>query len=293
MAPLFKEVRKYPNVTFSLKWFPIVFSDDFLDAYLGYPRREEPAKTPRVITDKTLMDLCDKYKYIIGAGLINKPLPDITIRYAMANDRFGYAKFGQFFFDESGNLYVWTKDKEFESDHNQDVVERYFGDECEGRGFCHRVIFAGVETPYKDSKGSRIYTGDVLRVKLGELCESQEWNKKVTIPDDVFENNSYIWSFGTLGENEDDLEALYAFPLDNHFVSPDMIARWERIGTVFYKLDANENPKKISTRSLDFQACYGGGYSDEEKCLLSKFTPNFDKEMWKYRALEALGVEFN
>ncbi len=291
MAQLFKEARKYPNVTFTLKWFPYVFSDDFIDACCGCPPSKEPVKTPRVITDKTLMDLCEKYKYLIGTRLIKYPLPEITIRYAIANDKFGYAKFGDFFFDESGNLFVWTKDKKFESKHNQEAVERYFGDECHGRGFCHQAIFAGVETPYKDSKGSQIYTGDVLRVILGVMDESGKWKKRV-ISDEDFELFSDIWAFGTLGENEEDWEALYAFPLDNHFASPDMIARWERIGTVFYQLDFKEQPKTVSSRCWDFQSCYSMGYSNEDKCLLSKFTPNFDKEIWKYRALESLGAEF-
>ena len=71
---------------------------------------------------------------------------------------------GDFFFfgDE---FYVWELDDKYLDDHNQDVVEAVFNDECKGRGYARKVIFAGVQTEFKDCNGENIYTGDVIKVE--------------------------------------------------------------------------------------------------------------------------------
>lgn len=130
---------------------------------------------------------------MIGAGIISAPKLDIRIRYVIDRGRFGYVNFGDFFFYKTGDLYVWTRDKEFAEDHNQYIVKAYFDDECKGRGYCHRVLFAGVKTGYRDSNGDDIYTGDVLDLH-GELYNG-------------------ALALGTLGENSDDWKAKYAFVL--------------------------------------------------------------------------------
>lgn len=130
---------------------------------------------PRVLNEDILSFLCIKYKDEIGIGsYFDNRCP--RIRYVIDKNRFGYADFGDFFFWDDGGLYVWQQSDEFEEDHNPDIVEDYFGHSCEGRGYTLRSIFAGIDTGYDDSKGSRMFTGDIVLVKepngyeMGALC---------------------------------------------------------------------------------------------------------------------------
>lgn len=273
MAPLFAELRDVPNVCLPINWLLILDEDEMIDAYcFGIIPEKPEVEIHEVITEDDLKRLCKKYKYVIGARILSAPKPDIRIRYVIGTGRFGYAKFGDFFFF-GDYLYVWTRNKEFAEGHNQDVVEGYFGDECKGRGYCHRVLFAGVETPYRDSNGDRIYTGDVL---------------------DIYGENKYgTFALGTLGENDMDREAKYAFVLDNHCITPGMCKKMTRVGTVFYQLDWNDEPKTIAELCYRFQPWRPDGIKEEDRIMMAKYTPNFDKEIWKYHAAEILGIEFN
>lgn len=273
MAPLFKELKDTPNVCLPEDWLLDLHNDEDLDVFCTGIIPEKPkVGIPAAITEVDLKRLCEEYKYVIGARILSAPKPDIRIRYVIDRDRFGYAKFGDFFFF-GDDLYVWTRNKEFAEDHNQDVVEGYFGDECKGRGYCHRAIFAGVETPYRDSYGDRIYTGDVLDLH-GEYTNSP-------------------LALDTLGENEEDRKAKYAFVLDNHCVIPEMCKSMTRIGSVFYQLDWNEEPKTIAELCYRFQPWRPDGIKDEDRMVMARYTPNFDQELWKYHACEILGIEFN
>ena len=296
MAPLFEEAWRLPNVNFPLDWALEFDKDKFIDAYLfDIIPEEKVIPLPDALTESDLKRLCEEYKYIIGSALI-VPKPKIRIRYVLDTDKFGYASFGDFFMCEDGELYVWSYDKNNELPHNQDMVELIFGDECKYRRqrkhSFHRVIFAGVETPFSDYKGRKLYSGDVLRV----------WCKKAdgSIPKRFRKDAAYLLAFGTLGENEDDNKALYACVLDNHFISLDMCARIERCGTVFYGLDWNEYPVDITQRCsgfqngiLEYEESKKLYLSEDDKRVLAKFTPNFDKECWKYHALEILEIEFD
>ncbi len=273
MAPLFKELKDTPNVCFPEDWLLILQEDEFADAFFSGIIPEKPVvKIPAAITEEDLKRFCREHKYVIGARIISAPVPDISIRYVVDRGRFGYAGFGDFFFF-GDYLYVWTHNQEFAPDHNQDVVEGYFNDECKGRGYCHRVIFAGVKTPYRDSTGDSIYTGDVL-----ELHGEYDYG---------------TFALGTLGENDGDWEAQYSFVLDNHCITPEMCKSMTRVGTVFYQLDWNDEPRKIADLCYRFQPWRPDGIKEEDRLTMAKYTPNFDKEIWKYHANEILGIEYN
>lgn len=290
MAPLFKEARDLPNVNFPRKWLRILDHDKFVDAVIFGVIPEEPVVSiPEALTERDLKRLCKEYKYIIGSA-VRAPKPNIGIRYVIDTNRFGYAEFGDFYICDDGELYVWTRDKTLASAHNQNMVECIFEDECKHRNrYFIKVIFAGVKTPYVDCNGSHIYTGDVLRIWLeGDYC-----TKSGNFEDEY----AMLLAFGTLGWNEKDEEewyARYVFKLDNHSVTPCMCARMERCGTVFYQLDWDEKPIEVELRCNTFQDIYNSsGLKMKDKEVLAKYTPNFDKDLWKYHAREIIGAEFN
>ena len=117
----------------------------------------------------------------------------ILIRYMSSDGQLRIASFGDYFF-YGQELYVFDYDDMWASEHNEGVVIDYFHDECKGRGYAHKVTFAGVWTGIRDSNGKIIYTGDVCKIVRG-----------------ASHYRFAISSFGADGSN-----ACYAFVLDNH-----------------------------------------------------------------------------
>lgn len=229
---------------------------------------------PRVLNEDILSFLCLKHKDEISIGSY-KNFPRPRIRYVIDKNRFGYANFGDFFFLDDGGLYVWQQSNEFEEDHNPDIVEDYFGHPCEGRGYTMRSIFAGIDTGYDDSNGSRMFTGDIVLVKerdgyeMGALC--------LASPCGIIS------------------DGFYGFPLDNHSLTLDMCKEGgynlQRIGTIFYQLDPCEDPVSIWNQALVYNNTYRDKEDESILRTMAKYTPYFDKEVWKYLGLEILGIE--
>ena len=269
MAQLFEDVLDIPNIAYPRQWLPYMTIDYTLG--LKTPRGKEAA--PLVVSDRVLKRLCEQYLYEIGAG-INSYLPNIKVRYVAENKKFAYAYFGDFFFF-GDDFYVWEQDNRYLDDHNQDVVEEVFNDECEGRGYARRVIFAGVQTEFKDNNGDRIYTGDVIQVE-----ESQHRTEYMAV--------------GALS-SEDGI-GTYCFILDNHSWSladcNSQHYRMTRIGTVFYQLDVADFIG-VNQRVMNFNGWRDTEEDRHQKVLMAKFTPNYDQELWKYQGLEILGVEYD
>lgn len=225
------------------------------------------------ISDVTLKSLCQKYSHDISTGT-NKFLPGIIVRYVSENKKFGYAYFGNFFFF-GDDFYVWEQEDKYAEDHNQDVVEAVFDNPCMGRGYARRVIFAGVLTPFKDSNGENIYTGDVIMIEKDQ------------------EQTSYLavgaWS-------HDDGQGQYCFILDNHNWELEecirQLYKLTRVGTVFYQLNPSDSDS-VNQRTMQFNGWRDTKEKKKEKVIMAQYTPNFDQEFWKYSALELLGVEYD
>lgn len=265
MAPLFAEVLDIPNVSIPKEWLPIIIA-------CPQKYKKERIQTPAVINEDVLKILCDQYKYSIGAG-IGVSFPDIRIRYVIDEDKFGYACFGDFFF-YGQNLYVFSTDDDWAEKHNQGVVLDYFKDECFGRGYAHKVIFGGVRTGYQDANKKNIYTGDVCRFCLG--------------------GNEYSLPLATIGSLDEPEYFKYAFALDNHCIFPEDCKNMTSIGTVLYQLDKEFSPEKLNERCARFADIYGLSHDTvEQRLTMSKYTPSFHVEPWKYTAMEELGVEYN
>jgi hypothetical protein len=222
---------------------------------------------PEMISDDALRALCLQYREEIGAGF-NHLVPKVYVRYVCDNNSFGYTTLSNCFFFFDYEMYVWESDKKWKADHNQDVVEGVFGEECKGRGYAHRVIYAGVSTDIKDSNGEYMYTGDVIELSNGDqtaqlaLC---------ALPD------GYGFRFGN----------------NELLLSKCKNVRLTRVGTVFFQLDWNEYSMPVIDRAIRFNNVKDSNERHEEKVFMSKFTPNFDQEVWKYYGLDVMGVEYH
>jgi hypothetical protein len=269
MAQLFEDALDVPNISYPQQWLPSMAIGITLGTKI--PRGKDAA--PLVISDEVLKELCEKHLYEIGAG-IESFLPDIKVRYVAENKKFGYAYFGNFFFF-GDDFYIWEKDDKFAEDHNQDIVLEVFGDECEGRGYARRVLYAGVQTEFKDCNGERIYTGDVIKV----------------------EENQYSTKYLAVGAwSHNDRDGHYCFILDNHFWSladcNKQHCRLTRVGTVFYQLNTGDFVG-VNQRTISFNGWRDTEEDRQRKVLMAKYTPNFDQDFWKYKGLEILGAEFD
>ena len=374
-AAMFDELFHLPNVVFSIEWAQILMEKH---------RFDKPAKpsAPEVIDEEVLKELCREYRYQISANSTNS-LPDIRVRYVIDNNKFGYTKFGNFFFfsdqmyvfpptdynnlnvaepedteiptptihyksnkvrfvvpekfhlvRSNGRMKEWKRDdfrkmlsgvddarvlgilnrtdnaeyarqlayeeamhrgipedevdvsgtlqkawdvvaKENMERHSAEgCVLDYFNDECWNRPTPRRVIFAGVQTPFRDVNGEWIYTGDVVK-----LCRAG-----------CREENYF-----PVGTNMN--AGAYAFMLDNHCIHLSAGDKMERVGTVFYDLDKDEYPKTLLHRNYDYLCDAYGAYNYKgnfKKALMKiQYTPNFFKKDLEYAVVKALEIEYD
>jgi hypothetical protein len=222
-----------------------------------------------VVTDEVLRELCRAYLPEIREGK-SYGLPRITVRYVKKNNEFGYTGLENcFFYDD--DFYVWEQDRKWEDARYQDIAGCVFQDACEGRGYAHKTIFAGVNTHFHDSRGEEMFTGDVILVDQGA---------------DIAEELA-------LGAFPD----RYCFILDNQRLELDYCCenfKLTRIGTIFYQLNLNEFPvKSLKNRTLQFNLHERSEEELSQKLLMAKYTPNFDQDFWMYQALEVLGSQYH
>jgi hypothetical protein len=259
MAPMFAAASHLPNVSLPENWW------QYIELYESFIDRD----VPETISDDVLKMLSKRHLYEIGAE-VDEFIPDIHIRYVCDNNSFGYTTLNNCFFYFDGGMYIWEKDKKWAEDHNQDVVEDVFQDECRDRGYAHRVIAAGVSTGHKDSRGEYMYTGDVIEIAK---------DGQTTILALSALRDGYGFRLG-------DTELLLADCRKKHLTLT-------RVGTVFYQLDRKEFPTPVAARVMDFNNIADGQERHQEKLLMSKYTPNFDQDFWEYQGLEMLGAEYH
>jgi len=271
MAPLFEKCLNLPNVTIPRDWIATILVGPMIDNQYEIRKVEEP----KALTEDTLLHICQKYRYQIGAG-ITCEMPIVNVRYIIDNDQFGYACFGNYFF-YGNDFYVWDLDDKWADEHNEAVVMDFFHDECFGRGYAHKMIFAGVRTNFVDAYRKHIYSGDVVKV------------------DDREGKNLYHLALGAFANEEG--KGDYRFILDNHslLISDCIDKKYKltRIGTIFYQLEKDQSPGTINSQSSAFNLNLMTGNHKQIELLKAQYTPNFNKEEWKYIALKNLDIEYN
>jgi len=179
--------------------------------------------------------------------------------------------------DVSGTLQKQWDKLEWEARERNSAegcVLDYFNDECWNRPTPRRVIFAGVQTPFRDVNGEWIYTGDV--VKLQEASSSSV-------------------CYYPVGTNMN--AGVYAFMLDHNCIHLSANDKMERVGTVFYDLDRDEFSKTLMNRNYDYLCDAYGAYmykGNLNKALMKiQYTPNFFKKDLEYAVVKALGIEYD
>ena len=188
--------------------------------------------------------------------------------------KFGYTSFGfGFFFHSPWEFYVCSKDEKYKDQHADYIFYDVFHDECPNKGYVRRVHFAGVRTPFKDKRGDYIYTGDIVRA--------------------YFHGTSYVLPVGVIHEE-------YALLLDNHCIRMSECSKFDRLGTVFYGLDADFNDDQlVRNRNGRFFSSVYGTFACPPTSTLGKelvkarLTPNFFTDNIPYIVLNELGVEYN
>lgn len=87
----------------------------------------------------------------------------------------------------------------------------------------------------------------------------------------------------------------YGFILDNHSwllsECKKEKARLKRMGTVFYQVDKHELARDVNGHVMEFNVSWESPEDYAVRVLMTRYTPNFDQERWKYQGLEILGCE--
>lgn len=231
---------------------------------------------------ESIKEFCNSHLFDISTGKLITENHSVKVRFIDPNKRnFGYTGLGRFFFVDDC-MYIITSDKNYEADHNPDILGFY--EELEFLRnpdvFIIRVIFAGVYTGFRDDKGTRIFTGDVVNAKvmLNPSMPSKGGTYRARNS-----NNELKESRCEAGVNE--MSGIYAIVLDNHSVPLSWATKLNVIGSLFYNLT-------MGTTEISIQGLCNGfaqSQSDEEalKKLLKK-SPYFPPTTWQEKARNLL-----
>lgn len=267
VAPLFDGLYNVKNAVFSFEWWCVLLK-------MHYGEEKASPDAPESIDEEVLLALSRQYCYEIGAGL-HRSVPYISIRYAEEDGKFGYVGLmNSFFFHSPYEFYIFSKDEKYKEHHEGHILLDEFHDQCFNQGYVRRVHFAGVRTPFKDNRGDSIYTGDIVKA--------------------YFHDSQYILPVAAFPNR-------YVLMLDNHCIPMSECSKFIRLGTVFYKLDKEQNwPQPlVNGRCMGFFRSVYGTFGCPPNSTLGKeltkaqLTPCFYTEDWNYLVLKELGIEYN
>ncbi|MBO4751964.1 MAG: hypothetical protein J5526_04335 [Bacteroidales bacterium] len=267
VAPLFDGLYNVKNAVFSWDWWWVLEE-------MHYGEKRVSPDGPEAVDEQMLLELSQKYRYEIGAGLHNS-VPRITIRYTEEDGKFRYTGLmNSFFFHSPYEFYVFSKEEKWKERHEGHILLDEFHDQCFNQGYVRRVHFAGVCTPFKDERGDCIYTGDIVKAN--------------------FHGSEYILPVAAF-------PGRYVLMLDNHCIPMSECSNFIRLGTVFFKLDKEQDWQQplVNGRCMSFyQSVYGTvgcppSSTLEEELTKAQLTPSFYTKDWNYLVLKELGIEYN
>ena len=238
--------------------------------YIGFPWRLHNLKE---VCNALVKDIFCDYETFIALHE-DKGFTNVVVRYVIDENKFGYTEMGNFFFLDDC-MYVISDEEVFKDIHNEEMPEiaaKYHEvGWYRSERFVTRVLFAGVRTPFKDTHGDWIYTGDLV-------CAN----------DDIISGVCAFPPFDDMSGME--ISNNYGLMLDNCMYPLRDSKSLERLGTIYFKLDSCDT-------EIIMEHVIGGtvqhGIFDEEFMKCAKYTPSYNKEYWKYIALEEIGAEYN
>ena len=132
-----------------------------------------------------------------------------------------------------------------------------------------------------------------MKVKL----EYGDGQVEVNVPDnsDIFETGVTVKDPKGLDDvKQATLDALH-HPLNMKTI-PELVHEGSKITIVFpdkVKGGFQDDSHRKTSIPLIIDECLKAGAKEEDIVLMARYTPNFDQEEWKYKALELIGAEFN
>lgn len=195
---------------------------------------------------------------------------NVEVRYIKADGTFGYGSVADLFFYH-GYLFYWTNE-DCESKEYYTIDQFKFTGDMElilafGDVKVFPVLFAGFYTGYKDDRGRKIYTGDVVKTTfLSENSIPSNGGMHRAKGDENDKGTTTIIGVNSFGDRTDD----YYYILDNGSVQMRYTKKVIVIGNVFFNInpDVPENidimercmmlarPYKINLRNLHIKMAH-------------------------------------
>ena len=215
---------------------------------------------------------------------------EIEVRFIKSDCTFGYASVGNLFFYRD-LLFFWTQDEKAEHYLTLDdfkLTGRLQNLEVFKDIKIFPVIFAGFYTGYRDDKGKKIYTGDVVKATMfmeADIPSNGGMSRAKLVNERPHSGYTTIAGVNSFGHRNDD----YYYILDQIPVPMRNTKKVKVIGNVFYDLDPDELTVNIGERC----AMLAFPYKINLRNLHIKMAhaPYFICKTWQDRALKYLKDE--
>lgn len=106
-----------------------------------------------------IIEFYSQFHYSYAETGLEGLLEHRQVRFINRKGRFEYTKFGHFYFDEEGVMMLITDEKDYTHYHRPGILSNTLWSTVP-------VIFAGVDTRYKDDCNQPIFTGDIVTADL-------------------------------------------------------------------------------------------------------------------------------
>lgn len=247
----------------------------------------------KVLSLKELEKMCDEFLELCITGSDEEIAhfgEDVEVRFINYDGSFGYTSVCDLFFYHN-RMYYWTQRKTLKEHLTLEDFELYGSLEIlqifeDIKIF--PVIFAGFYTGYRDDKGQKIYTGDVVKATVFtdvDIPSSGGKTRAKIMHGEEHCGFTTIAGIDTYACKRDD----YYYILDNCPIALRNTKKVKIIGNVFYDLDKDETEVQIGNRC----AMLAFPYNINIRNLHIKMAhaPYFKCKTWQDVALKVLKDE--